>query len=121
MAFFVSDLNEFKPPAEIRFKNLELSSTSTLHWNDLIHAYCDIQGADTVIYERLSRAGRTFADSTLAHLEEFGNQGLRTLCLAYRCGRTAQWPHRVSMISGHLEWLITMQIDTYQDAAADES
>ena len=44
------------------------------------------QGADTVIYERLSEAGRRFADVTLDHLEEFGNQGLRTLCLAYRCG-----------------------------------
>ena len=46
-----------------------------------------MQGADSVIYERLSAEGRRFADVTLDHLEEFGNQGLRTLCLAYRARR----------------------------------
>jgi predicted kinase len=38
-----------------------------------------------VIYERLAPAGREHCDATMAHLETYGNQGLRTLCLAYRC------------------------------------
>lgn len=41
-----------------------------------------LQGADTVIYERLSANGRAFADTTLKHLEEFAQSGLRTLCFA---------------------------------------
>ncbi|KAK9812802.1 hypothetical protein WJX72_004072 [[Myrmecia] bisecta] len=44
--------------------------------------YC--KGADNVIYDRLSPDGKQFWSSTVTHLEEFGNQGLRTLCLAYR-------------------------------------
>eukprot|EP01137_Pigoraptor_chileana_P033308 Opistho-2@23991 len=40
--------------------------------------YC--KGADTVIYERLSSV-QPFAEATNRHLEEFANQGLRTLCL----------------------------------------
>eukprot|EP00842_Homolaphlyctis_polyrhiza_P000201 jgi/Hompol1/1181/HPOL_004937-RA len=42
-----------------------------------------IKGADTVIYERLA-PGDKFGDATSAHLEEYANEGLRTLCLAYR-------------------------------------
>lgn len=45
----------------------------------------DLQGADTVIYERLAASGKEHCDATMAHLEDYGNQGLRTLCLAYRC------------------------------------
>ena len=44
------------------------------------------QGADSVIVERLSEAGRSFWPATRAHLEEFGSHGLRTLCLAFRYG-----------------------------------
>lgn len=43
-----------------------------------------LQGADTVIHERLSAEGGSFWDATQTHLQEFGNHGLRTLCLAYR-------------------------------------
>ncbi|KAH6575423.1 hypothetical protein BASA62_001894 [Batrachochytrium salamandrivorans] len=43
-----------------------------------------IKGADTVIFERLSKQGNPFYDATCAHLEEFANDGLRTLCIAYR-------------------------------------
>ncbi|KAI7891370.1 uncharacterized protein EV154DRAFT_420486 [Mucor mucedo] len=52
------------------------------------------KGADSVIYERLCsdfgdqeelRQSQTeLHDVTLEHLEEFANEGLRTLCLAYR-------------------------------------
>jgi magnesium-transporting ATPase (P-type) len=43
------------------------------------------QGADTVIHERLAASGKQFWEDTREHLEQFGNHGLRTLCLAYRC------------------------------------
>ena len=49
--------------------------------NGSIKLYC--KGADTVIFERLSRESQ-FVDRTVEHLEEFATEGLRTLCLAYR-------------------------------------
>ncbi|OZJ05334.1 hypothetical protein BZG36_01593 [Bifiguratus adelaidae] len=74
------------------------------------------KGADSVIYERLAnefgdnedlkKAQSKIREATLKHLEEFANQGLRTLCLAYRFvseGEYHQWNHR------------------YQDAAASIS
>ena len=42
-----------------------------------------IKGADTVIYERL-KPGCTYMEQTSQHLEEYANEGLRTLVLAYR-------------------------------------
>lgn len=45
-----------------------------------IKLYC--KGADTVIYERLAPHGQDFKDITLKHLEDFANEGLRTLCFA---------------------------------------
>ena len=42
-----------------------------------------IKGADTVIFDRLG-PNNPFQESTAVHLEEFANEGLRTLCLAYR-------------------------------------
>ncbi|KAF9049923.1 hypothetical protein BJ165DRAFT_1454911 [Panaeolus papilionaceus] len=41
------------------------------------------KGADTVILERLSK-NQPFTESTLAHLEDYATEGLRTLCIAYR-------------------------------------
>ncbi|KAG0190932.1 hypothetical protein DFQ28_001233 [Apophysomyces sp. BC1034] len=46
-----------------------------------IKLYC--KGADTVILERLT-PNNQFTDATLAHLEEFASEGLRTLCYAMR-------------------------------------
>ncbi|KAL2918308.1 aminophospholipid translocase [Polyrhizophydium stewartii] len=43
-----------------------------------------IKGADTVILERLAKSNNYYVDSTCAHLEEYANDGLRTLCIAYR-------------------------------------
>lgn len=46
-----------------------------------------LQGADTVIYERLARLhplNDKLKEVTLQHMEEFGSAGLRTLCLAYK-------------------------------------
>jgi phospholipid-transporting ATPase len=45
-----------------------------------------VQGADTVIYERLDRKyhlNDQLKEVTLQHMEEFGSAGLRTLCLSY--------------------------------------
>lgn len=46
-----------------------------------IKIYC--KGADSVIYERLSKQ-KTYAQTTLLHLEHFATLGLRTLCIAYK-------------------------------------
>ncbi|KAL1915917.1 uncharacterized protein VTP21DRAFT_6305 [Calcarisporiella thermophila] len=46
-----------------------------------IKLYC--KGADTVILERLSKEN-PFVEATLAHLELFATEGLRTLCIAMR-------------------------------------
>lgn len=43
-----------------------------------------VQGADTVIFERLSDGNNPYKEATREHLEKFGADGLRTLCLAYR-------------------------------------
>ncbi|KAG0584958.1 hypothetical protein M758_3G246700 [Ceratodon purpureus] len=45
--------------------------------------YC--KGADTVIYERMAEGPvNQYKEATRDHLEKFGADGLRTLCLAYR-------------------------------------
>ncbi|XP_063285693.1 phospholipid-transporting ATPase IB isoform X2 [Pelobates fuscus] len=45
-----------------------------------LRLYC--KGADTVIFERLSRTSQ-YMELTLNHLEQFASEGLRTLCVAY--------------------------------------
>ncbi|KAJ7538191.1 hypothetical protein O6H91_11G037600 [Diphasiastrum complanatum] len=50
--------------------------------NGRLVLYC--KGADTVIYERMAERGNTVKDISREHLEKFGADGLRTLCLAYR-------------------------------------
>ncbi|KAI8980872.1 hypothetical protein BDB01DRAFT_795934 [Pilobolus umbonatus] len=62
------------------------------HNSDRIILLC--KGADSVIYERLcsdfgdqaelGRSQEKLRETTLDHLESFANEGLRTLCLAYR-------------------------------------
>lgn len=42
------------------------------------------KGADSVIMERMKSGQDDLAMTTLSHLEEFANDGLRTLCLSYR-------------------------------------
>ncbi|KAF8639497.1 hypothetical protein AX17_001402 [Amanita inopinata Kibby_2008] len=41
------------------------------------------KGADNVILERLSK-NQPYTEKTLAHLEDYASEGLRTLCIAYR-------------------------------------
>ncbi|XP_072964260.1 probable phospholipid-transporting ATPase 4 isoform X1 [Typha angustifolia] len=42
------------------------------------------KGADSIIFDRLSKNGRMYEDDTTKHLNEYGEAGLRTLALAYR-------------------------------------
>ncbi|SJK97928.1 probable P-type ATPase (amino-phospholipid-translocase) [Armillaria ostoyae] len=49
--------------------------------NGKIKIYC--KGADTVILERLSK-NQPYTEKTLAHLEDYATDGLRTLCIAFR-------------------------------------
>ncbi|KAK9050975.1 hypothetical protein SSX86_027602 [Deinandra increscens subsp. villosa] len=44
--------------------------------------YC--KGADTVIYERLGGENEEIKNVTRVHMEQYGEAGLRTLCLAYK-------------------------------------
>ncbi|KAK1232321.1 aminophospholipid translocase [Marasmius sp. AFHP31] len=49
--------------------------------NGQVKIFC--KGADTVILERLSK-NQPYTEKTLAHLEDYATEGLRTLCLASR-------------------------------------
>lgn len=46
-----------------------------------VKLYC--KGADTVILERLAE-NNPYVEPTLIHLEDYANEGLRTLCIAMR-------------------------------------
>ncbi|KAF9240395.1 Ca-transporting ATPase [Melanogaster broomeanus] len=74
-----------------------------------IKLYC--KGADTVILERLGK-NQLFTEKTLAHLEDYATEGLRTLCIAYRdipAAEYAQWAtiysQAASTINGRSEAL----------------
>ncbi|EEF41047.1 probable phospholipid-transporting ATPase 4 [Ricinus communis] len=42
------------------------------------------KGADSIIFDRLSKSGRMYEETTTRHLNEYGEAGLRTLALAYK-------------------------------------
>ncbi|GAB4842574.1 Probable phospholipid-transporting ATPase 4 [Ancistrocladus abbreviatus] len=42
------------------------------------------KGADSIIFDRLSKNGRMYQEATSKHLNEYGDAGLRTLALAYK-------------------------------------
>ncbi|CAM6104300.1 unnamed protein product [Calypogeia fissa] len=42
------------------------------------------KGADSVIFERLGKAGKTYLETTKVHLAKYGDAGLRTLALSCR-------------------------------------
>ncbi|KAK9721631.1 hypothetical protein K7432_003259 [Basidiobolus ranarum] len=50
-------------------------------WNDLVLL---TKGADNIIFERLADGQSNLVNSTAQHIDSFSNDGLRTLCLAYR-------------------------------------
>ncbi|KAL1298325.1 hypothetical protein HN51_042696 [Arachis hypogaea] len=42
------------------------------------------KGADSIIFDRLSENGKMYLEATTRHLNEYGENGLRTLALAYK-------------------------------------
>ncbi|KAJ4957996.1 hypothetical protein NE237_025107 [Protea cynaroides] len=42
------------------------------------------KGADSIIFDRLAKNGRTFQEDTTRYLNDYGESGLRTLALAFR-------------------------------------
>ncbi|KAK7349266.1 hypothetical protein VNO77_06499 [Canavalia gladiata] len=42
------------------------------------------KGADSIIFDRLSKNGKMYLEATTKHLNEYGENGLRTLALSYR-------------------------------------
>ncbi|KAM5579459.1 putative phospholipid-transporting ATPase 4 [Rosa sericea] len=42
------------------------------------------KGADSIIFDRLSKNGRIYEEASTKHLNEYGEAGLRTLALAYK-------------------------------------
>ncbi|KAL4252396.1 Phospholipid-transporting ATPase [Abortiporus biennis] len=59
-----------------------------------IKLFC--KGADTVILERVS-PNQPYSEKTLAHLEDYATEGLRTLCIAYRDIPDAEYRQWVSV------------------------
>ncbi|XP_012459170.1 probable phospholipid-transporting ATPase 8 isoform X1 [Gossypium raimondii] len=43
-----------------------------------------VKGADSVIFERLSKEGRAYEEQTKEHIEKYSEAGLRTMAVAYR-------------------------------------
>jgi len=68
----IIEFNSTRKRMSVIAKNLE---------TDEIILFC--KGADNIIYDRLKEKNE-FSNLTLTHLEEFANEGLRTLCIAYR-------------------------------------
>ena len=61
-----------------------------------------MQGADTVIYERLAAnnpVNNSMKGVTRQHMEEYGAAGLRTLCLAYCELDKAEYDAYVSLLT----------------------
>ncbi|KAL3511663.1 hypothetical protein ACH5RR_024380 [Cinchona calisaya] len=83
--------SSFQEPVEREFKLLNLldftskrkrMSVILRDENGQILLLC--KGADSIIFDRLSKTGKMFLESTTRHLNEYGEAGLRTLALAYR-------------------------------------
>ncbi|XP_010262048.1 PREDICTED: probable phospholipid-transporting ATPase 4 isoform X2 [Nelumbo nucifera] len=49
------------------------------------------KGADSIIFDRLAKNGRTYLEETSRHLSEYGEAGLRTLALGYRKLEVAEY------------------------------
>ncbi|KAL8170451.1 hypothetical protein V2J09_022255 [Rumex salicifolius] len=47
-----------------------------------IFLFC--KGADSIIFDRLSKNGKTYLEATTGHVNEYGDAGLRTLALSYK-------------------------------------
>ncbi|KAK8939156.1 putative phospholipid-transporting ATPase 4 [Platanthera zijinensis] len=95
---FIREKYTFDCPTEREFKILNLLEFSSKRKrmsvvvqdeSGQINLFC--KGADSVIFERLSKDGRFYEDDTRKHLTEYGEVGLRTLALAYRNLGTSEY------------------------------
>ncbi|XP_072050739.1 probable phospholipid-transporting ATPase IM [Amphiura filiformis] len=64
------------------FNNVRKRMSVVVRQGHRIKLFC--KGADTVIMERLCESSGHLKESTNVHLNEFANEGLRTLCLAMK-------------------------------------
>ncbi|XP_041465604.1 probable phospholipid-transporting ATPase IM [Lytechinus variegatus] len=64
------------------FNNVRKRMSVIVKQGQKIKLFC--KGADTVIYERLGSSSDALKDVTTEHLNDFANDGLRTLCLAMK-------------------------------------
>ncbi|XP_065672695.1 phospholipid-transporting ATPase ID isoform X3 [Hydra vulgaris] len=64
------------------FDNVRKRMSVIVRKNNIITLYC--KGADTVLYELLSRESEPIKSPTLEQLDVFASEGLRTLVLAFR-------------------------------------
>lgn len=68
--------------AILDFDNVRKRMSVIVRRNGKIQLWC--KGADSVIYERLDKSCRDLQELTSHHLNEFAQEGLRTLCLAVK-------------------------------------
>ncbi|KAK9720781.1 hypothetical protein K7432_003913 [Basidiobolus ranarum] len=72
-------------------------------WNDVV-LFC--KGADNIIFERLANDQEEMISATSDHIDEYSNEGLRTLCLGYRIlteEQYSQWEERYQQASTSLD------------------
>ncbi|XP_053405504.1 phospholipid-transporting ATPase ID-like isoform X2 [Mercenaria mercenaria] len=68
--------------AILDFDNVRKRMSVIVRRNGKVQLWC--KGADSVIYERLDKSCRELQELTTHHLNEFAQEGLRTLCLAVK-------------------------------------
>ncbi|KAI7726814.1 hypothetical protein M8C21_019511, partial [Ambrosia artemisiifolia] len=67
----------------LEFNSTRKRQSVVCRYNDgRLVLYC--KGADSVIYERLGGGNNEIKKITRVHMEQYGEAGLRTLCLAYK-------------------------------------
>ncbi|KAJ0105415.1 hypothetical protein Patl1_18247 [Pistacia atlantica] len=64
---------------------------SVIVWDEDGQIILFCKGADSIIFDRLSKNGRMYEEVTTRHLNEYGEAGLRTLALAYRKLDKSNW------------------------------
>ncbi|KAH7865009.1 hypothetical protein Vadar_001117 [Vaccinium darrowii] len=90
-SLFINEKYTYKEPMQREYKILNvLDFTSKRKRMSAITRDEDGQllllckGADSIIFDRLSKNGREYEEATTKHLKDYGEAGLRTLALAYR-------------------------------------
>ncbi|GJZ62573.1 probable phospholipid-transporting ATPase 4 [Tanacetum coccineum] len=83
--------NPFHEPIEREFKLLNIldftskrKRMSVIIQDETGQILLLCKGADSIIFDRLSKNGRAFEEATKRHLHEYAEAGLRTLAFAYR-------------------------------------